>query len=116
MNEGGQRVVKNIDPVTVAKKLLVRGHNISPEAAQLICSSEDPEAIIEEVCKIAKNKFIISEEDVRAILTQPKTIKSPETKKQAEFKTDQGIRILRDFRTSIVEGKVEDFVAYFNSR
>ncbi|MCS7129994.1 MAG: DNA-directed DNA polymerase II small subunit [Archaeoglobaceae archaeon] len=120
MSVGGQRVVKNIDAVTVAKKFLVRGYNISPEAAKLICSSEDPEALIEEVCRIAKNKFIIGEEDVLIaiqVMKRSKYIK--EEKKETHFlqvKAEQTVKVLKEVKSSIVEGKVEDFVAYFNSR
>ncbi|MDI9610756.1 MAG: DNA-directed DNA polymerase II small subunit [Archaeoglobales archaeon] len=119
MNGGGQRVVKNIDAVTVAKKFLVRGHNISPEAAKLISSSEDPEVVIEEVCKIAKSKFIIGEEEVLSVIQSlKKTPYKKEIKKDLPLRVsgDQGVKVLKEIRSSIVEGKVEDFVAYFNSR
>ncbi|MDK2877011.1 MAG: polymerase small subunit [Archaeoglobaceae archaeon] len=116
MSKGGQRVVKNIDAVTVAKKFLVRGYNISPKAAQLICSSEDPEAVIEEVCKVAKSNFIIGEEDVLSIINNLRISSRKEDKKQTAEETTQKLRVLKEVRNSIVEGKVEDFVAYFNSR
>ncbi|MEM4503959.1 MAG: hypothetical protein QXW59_03680, partial [Archaeoglobaceae archaeon] len=64
MEEGLRGVVKSIDAVTVAKKFLVRGYNVSPEAAKIVASFPDPELLIAEVCKISRNSFIICEEDV----------------------------------------------------
>ncbi|MEM1578429.1 MAG: DNA-directed DNA polymerase II small subunit [Archaeoglobaceae archaeon] len=117
MNEELQKVVKNIDPVTIAKKFLVMGHNISPQAAKMICSFPEPEKLILEVCRIAKGKFLICEEDV---LTGIQNLgKGGEKSKENLNKrvlTEQKVKVLRDLKSSIVEGKVEDFVAYFNSR
>lgn len=121
-------VIKNIDVSTVAKKLLVRGYNINPKAAELICRhNELSEEIISEVCKIASGKFIIGEEDVKAAIEsiksrkfsriEPRQVKW-DTVGKAEKRTGRTeVRVLKDVTgTSSSEGKVEDFVCYFNSR
>ncbi|MCX8172029.1 MAG: DNA-directed DNA polymerase II small subunit, partial [Archaeoglobaceae archaeon] len=101
----------------VAKKFLVRGYNISPEASKLVCSSDNPEAVIEEVCKIARNKFIIGEDDVLNAIQNLKTFAQVEMKKPVfSVKDEQKVKVLREVRSSAVEGRVEDFLAYFNSR
>lgn len=110
-------VIKNIDVATVAKKFLVRGYNINPKAAEMICNfGADCDEIISEVCKIANGKFIICEEDVRAAINKLR-------KKSEKIKTTEadvrnfGFRVLKDITgISTCEGKVEDFVCYFNSR
>lgn len=118
MNEELQKVVKNIDPVTVAKKFLVRGHNISPQAAKMICSFPEPDKLILEVCRFAKDKFLICEEDVLTVIQNLE--KEKEDRKRDSNKRvlagEQKVKILKDLKSSIVEGKVDDFVAYFNSR
>lgn len=101
--------------VTVVKKFIVRGQNVSPQAAQLICSSENPEAVIEEVCRFARGKFIITEEDVLSVFNLLKAQSRKEEKRVVKIE-EQRVRVLKDIRSSVVEGKVEDFVAYFNSR
>ncbi|MCS7118883.1 MAG: DNA-directed DNA polymerase II small subunit [Archaeoglobaceae archaeon] len=116
MNEGLQKVVKGIDAITVAKKFLVRGFNVSPEAARLVSSFQDPELLISEICKISKNKFIICEEDVITVIKNlEKKVSQRLESKVAELKEEK-IRILKDVNNSVVEGTIEDFVAYFNSR
>ncbi len=102
--------------MTVAKKFLVRGFNISPAAAQLICSSQDPEAVIEEVCRKVEGNFIIGEEDVLKAINSVSSRRIEVKRHEPEEKNRQRIRVLKEVRSSIVEGKVEDFVAYFNSR
>ncbi len=117
-------VIKNIDLTTIAKKFLVRGYNINPKAAELICSfSEFSEEIISEVCRMVDGKFIIGEEDVKAAIEKIKARKSvkPEfrevEKEKSEKKGNNGLRVIRDITgTSVCEGRVEDFVCYFNSR
>ncbi|MEM4524251.1 MAG: DNA polymerase II small subunit, partial [Archaeoglobaceae archaeon] len=116
MSESLQKVVKGIDAITVAKKFLVRGFNVSPEAAKIVASFHDPELLISEVCRISKNKFIICEEDV---ITALKSLERREERveiKISEKKVQEEIRIIRNIDNSFVEGKVEDFIAYFNSR
>ncbi|MEM0351198.1 MAG: DNA-directed DNA polymerase II small subunit [Archaeoglobaceae archaeon] len=116
MSESLQKVVKGIDTITVAKKFLVRGFNVSPEAAKIVASFHDPELLISEVCRISKNKFIICEEDV---ITALKSLERREERveiKISEKKVQEEIRIIRNIDNSFVEGKVEDFIAYFNSR
>ncbi|MEM0503135.1 MAG: DNA-directed DNA polymerase II small subunit [Archaeoglobaceae archaeon] len=123
MEEGLRGVVKSIDAVTVAKKFLVRGYNVSPEAAKIVASFPDPELLIAEVCKISRNSFIICEEDVisaiRSLELRSKGSQRAESevkKKEHHEKAQERIRVLRDVGNLVVEGSVEDFVAYFNSR
>ncbi|RLI73529.1 DNA polymerase II small subunit, partial [Archaeoglobales archaeon] len=115
-------VIKNIDATLIAKKFLVRGYNINPNAVRILCnlSPEQIDSIIAEVCRIARGKFIISEEDVRRALAGIKTyereIKKPEAPKP-KIKEHAEIKVLKDVTgSSFCEGKVEDFVVYFNSR
>lgn len=114
-------VIKNIDVTTVAKKFLVRGYNINPKAAELICGCEDYEEVISEVCRIADGKFIINEEDVKRALekirsTGKKTELSVVRSNQSESRST-GFKVIKDITgLSVCEGKVEDFVYYFNSR
>jgi DNA polymerase II small subunit len=117
MSERGQGVVKIIDAVTIAKKFLVRGYNISPEAANLLCSLQDPDEIIDEICKNARGKFIITREDVLSAISTSRARQAPKTEIKSQPAVEaQRVRVLKDVRSSIVEGKVEDFTAYFNSR
>ncbi|WP_456467749.1 DNA-directed DNA polymerase II small subunit [Archaeoglobus sp.] len=117
-------VIKNIDVATVAKKFLVRGYNINPKAAELICNfGEISDEIISEVCRVANGKFIVGEEDVKAAINKIKTKKNgtkarvQKVKSELGEKKDGGFRVIKDVTgTSVCEGKVEDFVCYFNSR
>lgn len=112
-----QRVVKSIDPVTIAKKFLVRGYNVSPEAAKMVASFPDPEFLIAEICRVSKNRFIICEEDVIAVLKNLEARKvQKEAKREVKAQNQERIRVLKNVGDQVVEGTVEDFVAYFNSR
>lgn len=121
MEEGSRGVVKGIDTVTVVKKFLVRGYNVSPEAAKLVATFRDPETLIAEICRISKNNFIICEEDViSAIRSLERSARLEFGKKEdvqvKEKVQERGVKVLRDVGNLAVEGSVEDFVAYFNSR
>lgn len=112
-------VIKNIDLATIAKKFLVRGININPKAAELLCEYKDLDEIISEVCKIANGKFIISEDDVRKAienLSKKRTQVLKEEQRQVKRKETE-IKILKDVTgSSVTEGKIEDFIYYFQSR
>jgi len=115
-------VIKSIDVTTIAKKFLVKGYNIEPSAARILSSLNirDLDSVIDEVCRVANGKFIISEEDVKKaisnFLSKKKIVVKKETSIRGEVIQDD-IRVLRDITGhSFCEGKVEDFVAYFNSR
>lgn len=118
MNESLQRAVKGIDTTTVVKKFLVRGFNVSPEAAKMVASFHNPDLLIAEVCKISENKFIICDEDVLIALKNLEKIPNIREKKEEKVQEskEEKIRILKDVSNSFVQGTVEDFVAYFNSR
>lgn len=117
MEEGLQKVVKSIDPLIVAKKFLVRGYNVSPEAAKMIASFPNPELIIAEICKMSKDKFIICEEDVIAVIKGLEADKAQiKMKKEVQKQEEERVRVLKDVGNLVIEGTVEDFVAYFNSR
>jgi DNA polymerase II small subunit len=118
MNESLQKTVKGIDTTMVVKKFLVRGFNVSPEAAKMVVSFSDPDLLIAEVCKISKNKFIICEEDVlMALKNLEKAPKKREvTKEDKKEEKIERVKILKDVNNSFVQGTIEDFVAYFNSR
>ncbi len=113
-------VIKNIDVATIAKKFLVRGYNINPKAAQLLCGYSNIDEIIAEVCKIADGKFIIGEEDIRKAIENLKS-KRVEVKREVKVEKKRDVsckvKILKDVTGySVCEGKVEDFVCYFKSR
>ncbi len=114
-------IIKGIDVATIAKKFLVRGYNINPKAAKLLCNCDNVDEIISEICKMANGKFIIGEEDVKLALENIKKKKIVKTKKTPELQKVQevggGIKVLKDVTgSSVCEGKVEDFVCYFKSR
>ncbi|MFN3384811.1 MAG: DNA-directed DNA polymerase II small subunit [Archaeoglobaceae archaeon] len=119
MEERLREVVKGIDAVTVAKKFLVRGYNVSPEAAKLVASFSNPELLITELCKISKNSFMICEEDVVSAIKslESRMVEKAQVEaKRKEVQTQERVRVLKDAGNLAVEGSVEDFVAYFNSR
>lgn len=121
MEEGLRGVVKSIDAVTVVRKFLVRGYNVSPEAAKLVASFSDPEALIDEICRVSRNSFIICEEDVISAIRSLEAKKvhlevKKKEKEQVKEKVQERVRVLKDVGNLVVEGSVEDFVAYFNSR
>lgn len=62
-------VIKNIDAATVAKKFLVRGYNIDPKAAELICKSGlFSDELVDKICRIANGGFIIEKSVVEEFL------------------------------------------------
>ncbi len=113
-------IVKNIDTATIAKKFLVRGYNVNPKAVELIRSCENVDEIIEEVCRIADGKFIITEDDVEEALRKIRSrsrARIEQKKATPKPRGEGGVRVLKDVTgNSICEGKVEDFVCYFRSR
>ncbi len=124
-------VIKNIDKL-ITKKYLRMGYNVHPEAVKLLRNIEA--SLLDEVitlsCTFADGSIIVTDEDVRkAILRVRKNGRSGEVKGRKEKKrvtegvvsevdgNGSRIRILKDVTgNSSCEGKVEDFVVYFNSR
>lgn len=117
-------VIKNIDAATIAKKFLVRGYNINPKAAELICGCEDYEEVISEACRIADGGFIVDEKIVRRAIEKVRLrrVSAVPTRSAAKPTAkptvkQRGFRLIKDITgSSSCEGKVEDFVYYFNSR
>jgi hypothetical protein len=88
------------------QKFLVSGFNISPAAAQLICSSQDPEAVIEEVCRKAKGISLIGEEEVLNAINSVSSRQIEVKRHEHEEKNRQRIRVLKEVRSSMVEERL----------
>jgi len=112
-------VIKSIDVAIIAKKFLVKGYNIEPSAAKMLLelNPKNIDEVITEICRVANGKFIISVEDVKkAISAILNNKKRTEVKIEKREKKEE-IKVLKDITgSSFCEGKVEDFIAYFNSR
>lgn len=117
-------VIKSIDTKTIVAKFAVNGKNVHPEAVKLILSCElDKETVIDYACRKCNGAFIITPEDIKAVLEELRKNISFEVKeKEPEIKTKEKtqkseIQILKDITgKSTCRGTVEDFVVYFNSR
>lgn len=116
-------VIKNIDPATIAKKFLVRGYNIDPKAAELLCKSGVfSDEIVDRICRIANGGFIIGREIVEKAMKELERLRELELKPQkvsvAVPQTNNAqLKVLKDITgKSACQGTVEDFLIYFNSR
>lgn len=119
-------VIKNIDARVVAKKFLVKGYNINPKAAKMLCTltPESLDLAISKICQAVNGNFIITENDVAKVLSEIKKAKKTEKKDLLKPEKEIGlekqecrINVLKDVTgRSFCEGKVEDFTVYFNSR
>uniref|UniRef100_A0A7C3ZCA8 DNA polymerase II small subunit n=1 Tax=Archaeoglobus fulgidus TaxID=2234 RepID=A0A7C3ZCA8_ARCFL len=114
-------VIKNIDAATVAKKFLVRGYNIDPKAAELLCKSGIfSDEVVDRICRIANGGFIIEKSIVERFLENfSKPTPEPELKpKGSEVKSScSSLKVIKDITgKSSCQGNVEDFLMYFNSR
>lgn len=118
-------VIKNIDAATVAKKFLVRGYNIDPKAAELICKSGlFSDELVDKICRIANGGFIIEKSVVEEFLRNLSNLKPatltprPEERKVEEVKASCiALKVIKDITgKSSCQGNVEDFLMYFNSR
>ncbi|WP_456330634.1 DNA-directed DNA polymerase II small subunit [Archaeoglobus sp.] len=120
-------VIKNIDAATVAKKFLVRGYNIDPKAAELLCKSGlFSDDIVDKICCVANGGFIIEKSVVEEFLrnlANPKPKPEPKPKLKVEKKINEvktsssPLKVIKDITgKSSCQGSVEDFLMYFNSR
>ncbi|MDI9645498.1 MAG: DNA-directed DNA polymerase II small subunit [Archaeoglobales archaeon] len=108
-------MVKNVASIIV-KKFLVRGYNVNPKAVEMLQMVENLDEVVDEICRNAAGRFIITENDVEAALKSlnNKKIVIPNLEKKKEI---EEIKILKDVTgNSLTEGKLEDFQLYFNSR
>jgi DNA polymerase II small subunit len=93
---------------------------LSPDALEMIMSNADPEAFTQTVLNsLAGNPMFITKEDVinclnndKTIFTAPKPV-TPHNKANCEIKIVPGTDVTGN---STCEGKMEDFVRYFQSR
>jgi len=109
-----------------------RGTLVQPEALELLLSQPDPEGLAGRVlASLPKEKLILSAMDVRAVLggpapagggaagagapaTEPRPAEGPSCAPEA---APRGVRVLKDVTGgSTCEGRIEDFVGYFNDR
>ncbi len=111
-------VIKNIDAATVAKKFLVRGYNIDPKAAELICKSGIfTDDLIDKICMAAKDGFIIEKRVVEEVLRRISSENQSANVAKVKHKNKEDVIVLKDVTgNSSCEGTVEDFIFYFNSR
>lgn len=135
-------VIKNIDKTLITKKFVRRGLNIHPDAVKILQELEPSllEDVISISCKFADGKFIVTEEEVKKAISAISNrylhkYRSTDRVSESEFNEEASktgklpevtstvsrrqvdVRILRDVTgSSFCEGKVEDFVVYFNSR
>ena len=110
-------VIKNIDAATVAKKFLVRGYNIDPKAAELLCKSGFfSDDLIDRICKATDGGFIIEKRVVEEVLKRLSTEK-PSRVEEVKSGRQEAVRVVKDVTgKSSCQGTVEDFLFYFNSR
>ncbi len=118
-------VIKDVDnSKLIIKKFALEGFNVHPSAVELLKTVKPSEldSIINSICKTCSSSFIITVNDVKKVLNsiQKKSEKENKNMNKPKLKVGNkkdGIQLIKDISgKSCCQGKVEDFVAYFNSR
>ncbi len=124
-------VIKDVAKLIV-KKFAFEGFNVHPSAIELLKTMDPSELdlVIKSVCKNCSSSFIITAEDVKKVLKSRLEIRNHSNIKKTEYSnknkiepkiknqsSNQKIQVIKDVSgNSCCQGKIEDFVAYFNSR
>ncbi|RUM34645.1 MAG: DNA-directed DNA polymerase II small subunit [Archaeoglobus sp.] len=113
-------VIKDVDSKLIIKKFALEGFNIQPKAIEALKPfiPNEIDGIVKHICKCCSGSFIITEDDVKRILNNLKSLSDSKTvQNKVSNNVTQSVQVIKDVSgKSCCQGKIEDFVAYFNSR
>ncbi len=120
-------VIKSVgaESKLIVKKFALEGFNVHPKAIELLKTLDPREIdnVISIVCRQCSGSFIITEQDVKKAIEAlrksngGKNVKTVVKTAPQKPKANANVQVIKDVSgNSCCQGRVEDFVAYFNSR